>query len=145
VASSGSTRRQEFARRNGKAGSAPSNEAAPRERTGSRQGVDAACWFGLSWREDDMIKKMRYGAKLAFAEFFVSCGIALRAWEHEAREAPPARRFHARGKVARSWVLPSSMHDRTATTRRITRSTTRTLHLRRHIATRQADASLASV
>jgi hypothetical protein len=86
-----------------------------------------------------MIKKTRCGANLAFVEFFVSCGVALREWENE---PPRGRHIYARGKVARSCVTASRLHDRASTARRITRSVTRALHLRRRVKARRDELTL---
>jgi hypothetical protein len=75
-----------------------------------------------------MTKRAGYGAKLAFEEFFVSCGVALREWEEQ---EPHGRRIHARGKVAQPRFIPPRQHDRVATKRRVTSSPSRAAFRRR--------------
>jgi hypothetical protein len=75
-----------------------------------------------------MTKRAGHGARLAFAEFFVSCGVALRGWE---QQGPRGRRIHIRGKVVEPRFLPPRQHDRMATKRRITSAPSRAAFRRR--------------
>jgi hypothetical protein len=75
-----------------------------------------------------MTRRAGHGARLAFAEFFVSCGVALREWEEQ---GPRGRRIYARGKVVEPRFLPPRQHDRVATKRRITSSPSRAAFRRR--------------
>jgi len=84
-----------------------------------------------------MTKRAAYRARLEFAEFFVSCGVALREWEEQ---APRGRRIHARGKVVEPRFLVARQHDRLATKRRITSSPSRAA-FRRRLAWTEAPAS----
>ncbi len=77
-----------------------------------------------------MTKRASYVARLEFAEFFVSCGVALREWEEQ---APRGRRIHVRGKVIEPRFLQPRQHDKVSTKRRITSAPSRAIFRRRAV------------
>ena len=70
-----------------------------------------------------MIKKTGYGAKLAFAEFFICCGIAFRSEEQGGPAVGLGREIHALGRKSRRWIRQPAMHDCAAIERRLRKST----------------------
>jgi hypothetical protein len=85
-----------------------------------------------------MTKRAGYRVRLAFAEFFVSCGIVLREWE---KQGARGRRVHVRGKVIEARFLRLRQHDRVATKRRIMSPPSRAVFRRRPAWTETPEAA----